>query len=71
MSKGWSYPNIEKLNRRQESTTSANVGVYERPFGGMISRTPDPSMPGNADALVTPSGEYFDAEEYLRRVGLR
>jgi hypothetical protein len=71
MSKAWSYPNVAKMNRRQESTTSANVGVYEKPFGGMITRTPNPQMPGNANSIETPQGEFFDAEEYLRRVGLR
>jgi hypothetical protein len=73
MSNRWTYPDVSGMNRRREegATTSANVGVYEKPLGGMIRRTPDPLAPGNSDSFPTPQGQYFDAEEYLRKLGLR
>ena len=43
MSEDWSTLDTEgMLSRRdgvREATTSANVGVYERPFPGMLRRT--------------------------------
>jgi hypothetical protein len=66
----WYFPDIARIHEDGVATTSVNTGVYERPFGGMVVRAPSMQAPGYADAIATPPGEWFDADEYLRKVGL-
>jgi len=68
MANPFSFPDIARLNKlRQESTTSANVGAYERPLGAPLTQQrnrPAPRSTGDAE----PSDRFFDAAEYLRRM---
>jgi hypothetical protein len=47
----WSTPDIQGLlQAKQEETTTANVGVYERPFGAMLRRVPS-GLPSTQELL--------------------
>jgi hypothetical protein len=71
MNNGWSTPDIAALlAQRNEDTTSANVGQYTVPLGGML-RQPLPAgwvetPPCHGSQMCTVE-EYFDAWERLSR----
>jgi hypothetical protein len=69
MADPFSFPDIAKLNRLriEGATTSANVGVYERPLGAPIEQPRQRPMPAS-EAGQGASDRFFDAEEYLRRM---
>lgn len=66
----YTFPDINKLNRlrAEGATTSANVGVYEKPLGTGELLT---KVPKRAPVGADQHDRYFDPQEFLDRMNGR
>jgi hypothetical protein len=56
------------LSRREEATTSANVGAFERPIGPVLSRypsSPSPHIPAEIDIDSDYYGGYQTVADWM------
>jgi len=68
MADPFTFPDVADLNRRrvEDATTSANVGVYEKPLGTPVAAPRQSRVPRTTPA---DQSRFSDVEEYLRKQG--